>query len=992
MPHALPVPNTGMTAAEAIAQARDAATAGAWDNACDRWAQVRKNFPDEAAGYNEGARALETLGMHAAAGAVLADGIRALPRDRDLLVAYAHNANRLGDWPGAVVRWAALRDAFPDFWLGYAGGVAALRQCRRPEDATALVALGLQRCGDEPELLFERARVAEALGDWHEAAARWLHVRSMLPDHWIGYVSGGHSLRQANRLPEAASLLEAGQARLPDEPRMFTEHARLAEAQGQWPEAAIRWATVRRRFPMLPEAYAAGANALLKAGDAGSADTVIAEGLLRLPDAQGLWFEAARLADRRRDSEDAVALWSEIVRRFPDQPAGYLGHAIALRDRGRLDAAEAVLTAAWERHPDDRGLTTERAIVAHRRGDMSEAVRRWELALTRMPDSEMAYLMLADALRSVERTDDAEARLLEAIARFPDRIEPSLAYARLADAAGDNGASLKRWRDALARFPDRMDCHLAVVAALRKNNETEAADAALVEAIDRFPDAWEPLADRASNAMQRNDWDIAVPCYAALRERFPDRVAGFVGGAQAELNRGRLEEAEATIVDAIARFPDDPTVPLLHAHMPIHPFARPKNPAEAVRRVDAILARFPDNVFVARIALQLRRDAMYLDDAAALSETLAARFPDNIDLMTECAAISVALGNWPDAIERLRALVSREPRRADIAVRLGETLLRAEKLDEAEQSLRDTMSRHPGEPGAHIQYGAVAARRNDWPEAIRRWEQGAQRFPHRRDFQVRIFEANLRLTEAEPGAENPAAAPAPAPQATEALSDRALMMQFESLGGSGHGCEFGLAQRNYGAEPLGLLRWSDLGDDCEGLIRALECQLDGIGEPEHTVLELIPSNGRNEYWTKDRRYWMVMRGFVFEDEIEYDKMFVQACRRLRFLREELIEDLAAGDKIFVYRNMWRDLTDDELGRLRAAMQDFGPNWLLYIRFADELHPFPSVEIREPGLMVGYIDHFGSSPTDLPLGNAAPSFLALCRLAHALWMQQRDAAV
>src|SRR5436309_528289 len=40
-----------------------------------------------------------------------------------------------------------------------------------------------------------------------------------------------------------------------------------------------------------------------------------------------------------------------------------------------------------------------------------------------------------------------------------------------------------------------------------------------------------------------------------------------------------------------------------------------------------------------------------------------------------------------------------------------------------------------------------------------------------------------------------------------------LALQFESLGGTGHGCEFGVFQRSLGVEPLGLLRWADLGPD-----------------------------------------------------------------------------------------------------------------------------------------------------------------------------------
>lgn len=39
---------------------------------------------------------------------------------------------------------------------------------------------------------------------------------------------------------------------------------------------------------------------------------------------------------------------------------------------------------------------------------------------------------------------------------------------------------------------------------------------------------------------------------------------------------------------------------------------------------------------------------------------------------------------------------------------------------------------------------------------------------------------------------------------------RTLAMRFESLCGAGRGCEFGLFQRELGAESPGLLRWADL--------------------------------------------------------------------------------------------------------------------------------------------------------------------------------------
>src|SRR5258708_34310755 len=142
---------------------------------------------------------------------------------------------------------------------------------------------------------------------------------------------------------------------------------------------------------------------------------------------------------------------------------------------------------------------------------------------------------------------------------------------------------------------------------------------------------------------------------------------------------------------------------------------------------------------------------------------------------------------------------------------------------------------------------------------------------------------------------------------------RELVMQFESLGGTGLGCEFGMFQREFGAEPLGLLRWADMPYD--GVIFALENRFDGVGAPEHTEIFVNRENSRPEYCTRDRRGFMFMRAFVYEDEMPFERMSMRALRRLAFLKEKLITDLEAGSKIFVYRLTDRNLGPAELERL-----------------------------------------------------------------------------
>ncbi len=215
------------------------------------------------------------------------------------------------------------------------------------------------------------------------------------------------------------------------------------------------------------------------------------------------------------------------------------------------------------------------------------------------------------------------------------------------------------------------------------------------------------------------------------------------------------------------------------------------------------------------------------------------------------------------------------------------------------------------------------------------------------------------------------------PAEQSALSDRDLLLQFTSLGGSGHGEEFGALQRSLGADVESLLRDADLGHDL--LIAALEGRLEGVGAPENTII--FKPDHSDDWWTKDRRYWMAMRSFVKVADADEQTAPAQLCQRLQRLRDRLIGELTSGAKIFVFKNTLRNLTGKELTRLHAAVRQFGPATLFYVRYADAEHPADMVEAAGPGLIIGYIDHFAFTTDNKPAGSVDKAWLALCRNAY-----------
>jgi tetratricopeptide (TPR) repeat protein len=205
---------------------------------------------------------------------------------------------------------------------------------------------------------------------------------------------------------------------------------------------------------------------------------------------------------------------------------------------------------------------------------------------------------------------------------------------------------------------------------------------------------------------------------------------------------------------------------------------------------------------------------------------------------------------------------------------------------------------------------------------------------------------------------------------------RELALKFESLGGSGRGSEFAIFQQHLGAEPGGLLAWMDLGHDL--LIAALESRFDGVGLDENTIV-FAPDHS-DEWWTKDKRFWMARRSFVKTDAFSVDQARLEICHRLQTLREKLIADLEAGEKVFVFRNMHRNLTDAEIDRLHAAVRAYGDSTLFYVRYADADHPAGTVEAAAAGLRIGFIDHFAFSPDNHPAGPAEEGWFTLCERA------------
>lgn len=301
------------------------------------------------------------------------------------------------------------------------------------------------------------------------------------------------------------------------------------------------------------------------------------------------------------------------------------------------------------------------------------------------------------------------------------------------------------------------------------------------------------------------------------------------------------------------------------------------------------------------------------------------------------------------------------------------SLMAGGRHDEARARIAAALETHPGDSNLLRQSAQLAGREGDWVRAVELYRKVSSSDPGNPYVgpEIRFAQAQMRLMlAARKGLEIATVQvrpPGPAPDV------RGIVEQFESLGDN---CEFGLVQRRFEAEPLGLLRWS--GTEPEQIIAAVAARFDGVGERQNLC---ISSWENGEYKVSDRRYGMVSHTFIYEAAFDRDSFIEQQMRRIRILKKKLLQEMVRGDKLLVYKSP--DITPDQARRLCDACRDVGPSTLLVVRPADEDHAAGSVEQAAAGLLLGYLDRMPPIE-DIENGLSLDCWETLMVSAYALW--------
>jgi hypothetical protein len=215
------------------------------------------------------------------------------------------------------------------------------------------------------------------------------------------------------------------------------------------------------------------------------------------------------------------------------------------------------------------------------------------------------------------------------------------------------------------------------------------------------------------------------------------------------------------------------------------------------------------------------------------------------------------------------------------------------------------------------------------------------------------------------------------------LSLAELANRFESIGDN---CEFGLVQRRCDTEPLGLLRFS--GSFSHDIVRGIDLEFAGIGDPADITPRLEGDAGKREFMIHEKKYGLVYHTFVYEGERTPEVMRQQEATRLKFLRRKFLEELDAGEKIFIFKSTM-PVPEAEILPLFMALNRKTSNTLLWVVPEEPGHPSGTVEVQMNGLLKAYIDRF--APGDNAHNFSFDAWIRLCVHAFLLNRMMRTIA-
>ncbi len=211
------------------------------------------------------------------------------------------------------------------------------------------------------------AETASGAKEWRRAAALWDELRIEAPNDARHWAKAGEAYCEAGLLDSADDLLSKALELFPRDSWLAYFYARVARRRQDWPDFLRRAEKLWTDFPDFWCGWIEFADALSAAGRTADAEARRRQAMQRFPTEFWPNFWVAWQDARNCDAAGAVEIWSQLVQRFPGQPAAVTALEAARQTSGGstpISNHHPIAAAAAPVSDDEYRCPTDLAMVA----------------------------------------------------------------------------------------------------------------------------------------------------------------------------------------------------------------------------------------------------------------------------------------------------------------------------------------------------------------------------------------------------------------------------------------------------------------------------------------------------------------------------------------------------------------------------------------------------------------------------------------------------
>ena len=653
-----------------------------------------------------------------------ASAVKIDPRFGEARLKLAETYERMGNVRAALPEFIRAADALPDNRALQLKATQLLLISRRFEDAKARADSLLAKDPKDVDAMLLRGNALAALRDSAGAVAEIEEAIKIAPANSDALVSLGAAQTQGGEKKQAEASFREAIKLDPSSAAAKLALANFLLANNRAPEAEVILKEVLANEPRNLVANRMLATLYVSSNRVAEAEQplkVVAE-VSNAPAARLGLADYYAAAGR---SDDAVALLRELAKE--PRSAGEAELRLSALDyaQNRVTEAHARLDALLTRAPNYASALVLKAQWLVKENKLPEAAERAKAAVSAEPQSASAHFALAVVQESRREFADAAKSYQEALRLNPRAVAAQLALSRLNLVAGNSAAAQRFAEEARQTQPSNFDARVALVRSLLAAGNTSRAQTEIASMLKDAPNAAVVHAINGSYLARANNPKGARAAYERALELSPGSLEAIGGLTYLDLGAKDAPSAVRRIDAELAKQPNNAALFTLLAQVHKATGDRAKE-EQALRRAVTVDPRYTTGY---ALLAQLYEQQKRIDEAIAEFEGMAQRDPSNVEAQTMVGTLLKQQGKRDEAIKAYEKAIGGQPDNAPVAANnLAYTYAeQGTNLDVALQLATSAKQRLPNEAGVDDTLGWVYYKKGMFDLAIKSLEESVRK-------------------------------------------------------------------------------------------------------------------------------------------------------------------------------------------------------------------------------------------------------------------------